>query len=66
MQGWVVKRDRLIQLPSAGRDVPGKQQGSSEEAMPNHNWGGRSLLLRHRQELRREIAHSVAIEGYKV
>ena len=34
--------------------------------MPDHERDGRPLLLRERQELRREIAHSVAIECHMV
>ena len=34
--------------------------------MPNHERDCRPLLLRERQELRRKIAHSIAIECHKV
>ena len=34
--------------------------------MPNHERAGRSLLLGERKELRRKLAHSVAVERDKV
>ena len=66
MLGGIVKRDRLIQVRPAFRDVPPYQQGSSHEAMPDHQRGFRPLLFREHQELRREIATDIAIEGHKV
>jgi hypothetical protein len=66
MLGRIVKRDRLIKVSPAGGDVPRSQQGNSHEAMPNHERDCRPLLLRERQELRREIATDIAIECHKV
>src|SRR3984885_15970021 len=34
--------------------------------MPNHNWDCRPLLLRERQELRRQITTDIAVEGHKI
>ena len=32
--------------------------------MPDHEWNGLPLLLRERQELRRKLAHHVAVERH--
>ena len=66
MLGGIVKRDRLIQVRSGDRDVPRKQRGKSHEAMSNHNWDCRPLLLRERQELRRQTTTDIAVEGHKI
>ena len=66
MLGRIVKRDRLIEMRSAFRDVSRKQQGNAHEAMPDHERDGRPLLLGERQELRRKLAHHVAVERHKV
>ena len=66
MLGRIVKRDRLIEVRSAFRDVPRKQQGKTHKAMPDHERNRRSLLLGERQELRRKLAHHVAVERDKV
>ena len=64
MLGQIVKRDRLTQVGPAPRDVPGKQQGSS--SMPDHERACSPLFVRKREELRREIATDIAVEGGKV
>ena len=66
MLGRIVKRDRLIEMRSAFRDVSRTQQGHAHEAMPDHERNGRPLLLGERQELRRKLAHHVAVERHKV
>ena len=57
MLGRIVKRDRLIEVRSAFRDVSRTQQRHAHEAMPDHERARRSLLLGERQELRRKLAH---------
>ena len=49
-------------MRSALRDVSRKQQGRAHEAMPDHERDCRPLLLGERQELRRKLAQSVAVE----
>ena len=66
MLGRIVKRERLIEMRSALRDVSREQQGSAHEAMPNHERDCRLLLLGERQELRRKLAHHVAVERHGV
>ena len=66
MLGGIVKRDRLIEMRPAFRDVPRTQQGNTHEAMPDHERDRRSLLLGKRQELRRKLAHHVAVERHVV
>ena len=66
MLGRIVKRDRPIEMRSAFRDVSRKQQGNAHEAMPDHERDCRALFLGERQELRRKIAHHVAIERHEV
>jgi hypothetical protein len=48
------------------RDISREQQGVSHKAMPDHERDCRRLLLRARQELRREIATNIAVEGRKI
>ena len=43
-------------------DVPRTQQGNRNDAMGDHDRDCRSLLLCKSQELRRKLAHSVAVE----
>ena len=43
--GRTVKRERLIEMRSALRDVSRERQGSAHEAMPNHELDYRLLLL---------------------
>jgi hypothetical protein len=45
-------------------DSTGDQEGSTHEAMPDHERDGRPLLLGERQELRRKAAHGIAVERY--
>ena len=66
MLGRIVKRDRLIEVCSAFRDVSRKQQGRAHEAMSDHERDCRPLLLGERQELRRKLAHHVAVERHVV
>ncbi len=66
MFGRIVKRERLIEMRSAFRDVSREQQGSAHEAMPNHERDYRLLLLGERQELRRKLARHVAVERHGV
>jgi len=66
MLGRVVERDRLIQVSPAFWDAHPSALRHSHEAMPNHERDCRPLLLRERQELRREIATDIAIECHKV
>src|SRR6516165_1677834 len=63
MLGRIIKRDRAIEMRSRIRDVPGRQQGHTHEAMPDHERNGRPLRLRERQELCRKLAYHVALEG---
>ena len=66
MLGRIVKRDRLIEMRPALRDVSRHQQGDTHQAMPDHERDCRPLLLGERQELRRKLAHLVAIERHIV
>ena len=66
MLGRIVKRERLIEVRSSFRDVSRTQQGNTHEAMPDHERDRRPLLLGERQELRRKLAHSVAVERHIV
>ena len=66
MLGRIVKRDRLIEMRSAFRDVSRMQQGHAHEAMPDHERDCRPLLLGERQELRRKLAHHIAVERHIV
>ena len=66
MLGRIVKRERAIEMLSAFRDVSREQQGNAHEAMPDHERDRRPLLLGERQELRCELAQSVAVECHKV
>ena len=66
MLGGIVKRERLIEVRSALRDVSRSHQGRAHEAMPDHERSCRPLLLGERQELRRELAHQVAVERHEV
>jgi len=66
MLGRIIKPDRPIQVSPAPHDVPGKEQGSSHDAMLDHERDCRPLLLRKCEELRREIATDIAIESHKV
>ena len=61
-----VERNRLIVVGSANRNVPCVRQGSGHEPMPNRERACRLLLCGQRQELRRKIAHGVAVERNKV
>ena len=45
---------------------PVQQQGNAHEAMPDHERDCCPLLLGERQELRRKLAHHVAVEGHVV
>src|SRR5262252_3046467 len=62
MLGWIIKRDRAIEMRSHIRDVTGRQQGHAHETMPDHERNGRPLPLRERKELRRKLAYYVALE----
>ena len=64
MLGWIVKRERLIVVRSALRDVSRIQQGRAHDAMPDHERDGRPLLLGERQKLRRSLTHQVAVERH--
>ena len=66
MLGRIVKRDRLIEMRSAFRDVPRTQQGNAHEAMPDHERNRGSLFLGKRQELGRKSRHHIAIECHEV
>jgi hypothetical protein len=50
----VVKRDPKIEVCPAFRDVARAQQGSADEAMPDHERSGRPLFFGKRKELRYE------------
>jgi hypothetical protein len=63
---WIVKHDRAIEMRPAFRKAPRTQQRKAHEAMPHHNRNSRLLLLGERQELRRNFAHQVAVEGHYV
>src|SRR5579871_871847 len=64
MFGRFVKRDRPIQVRPAFCGVSRIEQGNSHLAMTNHEWDRLVLFLCQRQELRREIAHNVAVERH--
>jgi hypothetical protein len=66
MLGRIVKRDRPIEMRPALRDIPSRRQGHAHGVMPDHERDFRPLLLGEPQELRRKIAHHVAVERYKV
>src|SRR5664279_385375 len=66
MLQWIVEGDGLIVVCSTLRDTSRQQRGIAHDAMPNHNWDCRPLLLRERQELRREITTDIAVEGRKI
>ena len=66
MLGRIVKRDRAIEMRSPLRDVSRIRQGDAHEAMPDHERDCRPLLLGERQELRRKLAHHVAVERHIV
>ena len=64
------RQDRKARAPdrvrSAFRDVSCEQQGNAHEAMPDHERDCCSLFLGERQELRRKLAHHVAVERDKI
>jgi hypothetical protein len=62
MLARIIKRDRAIEMRSAFRDVSRSQQGHAHKAMPDHERDCRPLLLGERKELRRKLAHRVAVE----
>ena len=64
MLGRSVKRESLIVVRPALRNVSRFQQGRAHEAMPDHARDCRPLLLGERKELRRKLAHHVAVERH--
>ena len=65
MLGGIVKRDRLIEVRPAFRESPVRSQGNTHEAMADHERDCCPLLLGERQELRRKLAHGIAVERNK-
>src|SRR5262245_31961679 len=66
MLGGIIKRERLIIVGPASRDVSRVRQGDSHEAMPDHERDCCPLLLRERQKLRCKTAYHVAAERHVV
>ena len=66
MLGGIVERDSAIVVGSPSRDVADVQQGHAHKAVPDHERDCGPLLLRERQELRRKLAHHIAVEGHVV
>src|SRR4029077_16991867 len=66
MCGRIVKRERLIVVRAALRDVARAQKGSAHETMAYHERDARLLFLSKRKELRRKLPHHVAVERHVV
>jgi len=49
-------------MNSALREIARNQQGNPRDAMPYHEWDSRASLLGECKELRRKLAHKIAIE----
>src|SRR3974377_119126 len=64
MLSRIVKRECLIVMRSAFRDVPSQHQRSTHQAMPDHEWNDLPLLLCERHELRRQLARLVSVERH--
>ena len=64
MLGRIVKGERLIEVRSGFSNISRKRQCDPHEAMRDHERDGRPLLLGERQELRRKLAHQVAVERH--
>jgi hypothetical protein len=62
----IIKRDRLIIVNSAFREIARMQQRTAHKAVPNYEGKRCLLLLGKRQELRRKLARCVAVECHKV
>ena len=62
----IVKRDRAIKVRSRFHERLRYTSKNAHEPMPDHERDRRLLLLSERQELRRKLAHHVAVERYKV
>ena len=62
----IIKRDRLIVVPSAFFEIARMQQRTAHKAVPNYEGKHCLLLLGKRQELRRKLARCVAVECHKV
>src|SRR5215472_5289742 len=60
----IVKRDGTIEMRSPLRNVPRVQKGRAHKAMPDHEGYCRLLLFGERQELGRELAHSVPVKRH--
>ena len=66
MLGGIIKRERLIVVRSALRDVPRDSNELPMRRCPIINGTVALCFLGERQELRRKLAQSVAIERQKV
>jgi hypothetical protein len=66
MLGRIVKRDRLIEVRAAFREVSRTRQGNTRDAMAYQERSRGSLFLGACQELRCKLTHSVAIECHIV
>ena len=66
MRNRIIRRNRLIVVRPASRDVSRIHQRRTHEAMTDHERHCRPLLLGKGQELRRKFAHYVAVECYKL
>ena len=62
MLGGIVKRNRSIEVWPAFHHIACKAQRNTHEAMAQHERDCRPLFLGERHELRRKLAHHVAIE----
>jgi hypothetical protein len=66
MLGSIIKRHRAVEMCSAFCDTTRRCQGYTHEAMPHHEWDRSSLFLGKRHELRRKLAHHLAVERHVV
>jgi hypothetical protein len=62
----VVKRDCLIVVHTAPRNVSSVEQGGAHVAMPYHEWNRGALLLSERQEMGSEINTDIAMKFQNV
>ena len=66
MLSGIVKYNRLINMCSTLRDFSCRQQREAFDPIGYDERSGRLLLLRERQELRRNLANKIAVERYNV